>query len=246
MDLRWLDDFLTVFDCGSFTQAAQRRGVSQSGLSRRIQALEQWVGAPLFDRLAQPLLPTAAGRRFAPLAIGLRSMFDGARRSDLHVSITHTRHCAVAAVSLAPVGVDACDDDDGPRLPRMAKRVFDDGEAEACDAHASAETQAAVWALKEAGLKLHGGGIFMPGLRSVRVESLEPARVADPSMRVALYRLPHAAVAVASMHAGRASADDSRTDPAGSGRVTRRRPGMGSVGFGWTLLSTRIVRERPG
>jgi phosphopantetheinyl transferase (holo-ACP synthase) len=171
---------------------------------------------------------------------------DGARRADLHVSITHTRHCAVAAVSLAPVGVDACDDDDGPRLPRMAKRVFDDGEAEACDAHASAETQAAVWALKEAGLKLHGGGIFMPGLRSVRVESLEPARVADPSMRVALYRLPHAAVAVASMHAGRASADDSRTDPAGSGRVTRRRPGMGSVGFGWTLLSTRIVRERPG
>ena len=82
----------------------------------------------------------------------------------------------------------------------MARRIFDDGEAEACHAHASAETQAAVWALKEAGLKLHGGGIFMPGLRSVRVESLEPARVADPSMQVALFRLPHAAVAVARMH----------------------------------------------
>ena len=101
------------------------------------------------------------------------------------------RHCAVAAVSLAPVGVDACDDEDGPRLPRMARRVFDEGEAEACHAHASPETQAAVWALKEAGLKLHGGGILMPGLRTVRVESLEPPRVADPSMRVALYRLPH-------------------------------------------------------
>jgi phosphopantetheinyl transferase len=54
-----------------------------------------------------------------------------------------------------------------------------------------------VWALKEAGLKLHGGGILMPGLRSVRVESLEPARVANPSTHVALYRLPHTAVAVA-------------------------------------------------
>jgi DNA-binding transcriptional LysR family regulator len=82
MDLRWLDDFLTVVDCGSFTQAAQRRGVSQSGLSRRIQALEQWVGSPLFDRLAQPLLLTAAGRRFTPLAIGLRSMFDAAQRHE--------------------------------------------------------------------------------------------------------------------------------------------------------------------
>ena len=59
-----------------------------------------------------------------------------------------------------------------------------------------------MWALKEAGLKLHGGGIFMPGLRSVRVESLEPARVADPSMQVALFRLPHAAVAVARTQAG--------------------------------------------
>jgi phosphopantetheinyl transferase (holo-ACP synthase) len=127
---------------------------------------------------------------------------DGARRADLHVSISHTRHCAVAAVSLAPIGVDVCDDDDGPRLPRMARRVFDDGEAEACHAHASPETQAAVWALKEAGLKLHGGGIFTPGLRSVRVESLEPPRVADPSMQVALYRLPRAAVAVARTQAG--------------------------------------------
>ena len=82
MDVRWLDDFQAVIDCGSFTHAAQRRGVSQSGLSRRIQALEQWVGAPLFDRLAQPLLLTAAGRRFAPLAIGLHSMLDAAQGQD--------------------------------------------------------------------------------------------------------------------------------------------------------------------
>ena len=105
---------------------------------------------------------------------------DGARRADLHVSISHTRRCAVAAVSLAPVGVDACDDEDGPRLPRIARRVFDDGEAEACHAHTSPETQAAVWALKEAGVKLHGGGILMPGLRSVRVESLEPRASPTP------------------------------------------------------------------
>ena len=161
---------------------------------------DEWVAgravakAALFEAFALAswrveILPAASG---AP-----EVHVDGARRADLHVSISHTRHCAVAAVSRAPVGVDACDDDDGPRLPRIARRVFDDGEAEACHAHTSPETQAAVWALKEAGLKLRGGGILMPGLRSVRVESLEPPRVADPSMHVALYRLPHAAVAVA-------------------------------------------------
>jgi phosphopantetheinyl transferase (holo-ACP synthase) len=161
---------------------------------------DEWVAgravakAALFEAFALAswrveILPAASG---AP-----EVHVDGARRADLHVSISHTRHCVVAALSLGPVGVDACDDDDGPRLPRIARRVFDDGEAEACGAHTSPETQAAVWALKEASLKLRGGGIFMPGLRSMRVESLEPPRVADPSMHVALYRLPHAAVAVA-------------------------------------------------
>jgi len=201
---------------GSTLLAHERRGsVATPDLGPREVALaarltwaprrDEWIAgravakAALLEAFALPswrveILPAASG---AP-----EVHVDGARRADLHVSISHTRHCAVAAVSLAPVGVDACDDDDGPRLPRLARRVFDDGEAEACHAHASPETQAAVWALKEAGLKLHGGGILMPGLRSVRVESLEPPRVANPSTHVALYRLPHTAVAVARAHAG--------------------------------------------
>ena len=161
---------------------------------------DEWIAgravakAALLEAFALPswrveILPAASG---AP-----EVHVDGARRADLHVSISHTRHSAVAAVALAPVGVDACDDDEGPRLPRIGRRVFDDGEAEACGAHASPATQAAVWALKEAGLKLRGGDILKPGLRSIRVESLEPARITDLSTHVALYRLPHTAVALA-------------------------------------------------
>ena len=72
-----------------------------------------------------------------------------------------------------------------------------EGEAEGCGAFTDDGTQAAVWALKEAVLKLRIGGVFSPGARSVRVESLTPARVANPDTRVELFRLPHGAVAVA-------------------------------------------------
>lgn len=121
----------------------------------------------------------------------------GQERADLHLNISHTHGYAVAACAKEPVGIDVCDDDDGRRLPRIARRVMSEGEAEACGAFDSVPNQAAVWAVKEAGLKLRIGGVFQPGARSVRIESLSPPRVADPSMRLFLFRLPEAAVAVA-------------------------------------------------
>lgn len=133
-----------------------------------------------------------------PLESGApRVHVDGVARPDVVLNLSHTRGWAVAAVSSGPVGVDACDDVDGPRLERVARRVFSAGEAEGCGAYDSPRTQAAVWALKEAGLKLRIGGVFDPGARSVRVVSLSPPRVGDPTVRVALLRLPSAAVALA-------------------------------------------------
>src|SRR5207302_9113776 len=69
--------------------------------------------------------------------------------------------------------------EDGRRLPRIARRVLSPGEADACGAFTDDGSQAAVWALKEAVLKLRIGGVFSPGAKSVRVEALHPARVAD-------------------------------------------------------------------
>lgn len=42
---------VTVADTGSFTGAAVRLNYTQSAVSRRIAALEQQAGGPLFDRL---------------------------------------------------------------------------------------------------------------------------------------------------------------------------------------------------
>lgn len=66
MELKWLEDFLTLAECGSFSKSAVRRNVTQPAFSRRIQKLEQWLGVPLVDRGGYPvkLLPNAV--RFVP------------------------------------------------------------------------------------------------------------------------------------------------------------------------------------
>jgi LysR family transcriptional regulator, hypochlorite-specific transcription factor HypT len=64
MDIRWLQDFLTVAETGNFTRAAEQRNASQAALSRRIQSLEAWLGVSLIDRSVFPTRLTAEGERF--------------------------------------------------------------------------------------------------------------------------------------------------------------------------------------
>lgn len=64
-----MQDFLALVRAGNFSRAAAERHVTQSAFSRRIQALEEWVGAPLFDRTAQPIELTPAGQRLLPIAV---------------------------------------------------------------------------------------------------------------------------------------------------------------------------------
>jgi LysR family transcriptional regulator, hypochlorite-specific transcription factor HypT len=80
MEAKWLDDFVALADTRSFTRAAEICCSSQSALSRRIQALERWVEAPLIDRDAYPLQLTEAGQRFYVVAIGLRGSLEAARQ----------------------------------------------------------------------------------------------------------------------------------------------------------------------
>lgn len=68
MELSWLEDFLALIDGGTFNRAAELRHLTQPAFSRRIRALEEWAGAPLFDRTTHPVTLTEAGRRFRPVA----------------------------------------------------------------------------------------------------------------------------------------------------------------------------------
>lgn len=64
MNLEWLHDFLAVERLGSLTSAATERNVTQPAFSRRIRALEDWVGTPLFARRTRGIALTPAGERF--------------------------------------------------------------------------------------------------------------------------------------------------------------------------------------
>ncbi len=68
MNLSWLDDFLTLATSGNFSRAADERHMTQPAFSRRIMALEEWLGAELFDRSSQPARLTETGQWFRQVA----------------------------------------------------------------------------------------------------------------------------------------------------------------------------------
>src|SRR3954451_3884480 len=63
MDTRQLAAFVAVVEKKSFSQAAERLGVTQPAVSLQIQALEKRLGVQLVDRSGRRVEPTEAGRR---------------------------------------------------------------------------------------------------------------------------------------------------------------------------------------
>jgi len=68
MDTRQLATFCAVVERESFSQAAERLGVTQPAVSLQIRALEKRLGRQLFDR---------SGRRVAPSHNARRGAYDG-------------------------------------------------------------------------------------------------------------------------------------------------------------------------
>lgn len=67
----WLEDFLALASTGNFTRAAEHRHSSQPAFSRRVRALEEWIGASLVDRSTQPARLTEVGEWFRSVAVEL-------------------------------------------------------------------------------------------------------------------------------------------------------------------------------
>ncbi|MFO1324465.1 MAG: LysR family transcriptional regulator [Burkholderiales bacterium] len=68
MNLIWLEDFLALAATGNFSRAAEERHMTQPAFSRRIRALEEWLGVVLVDRTTHPAALTEAGEWFRSVA----------------------------------------------------------------------------------------------------------------------------------------------------------------------------------
>ncbi|WP_447761203.1 LysR family transcriptional regulator [Sphingopyxis panaciterrae] len=68
MEMAWLEDFGALIRAGNFSRAASARCVTQPAFSRRIRALEEWLGVELVDRSTHQIALTPAGKRFAAIA----------------------------------------------------------------------------------------------------------------------------------------------------------------------------------
>ncbi|MCG8591799.1 MAG: LysR family transcriptional regulator [Proteobacteria bacterium] len=68
MNLDELETFLRIAQLGSFTEASRSLGRSQPAISRRVQQLEDSLGAALFEREGRRVVLTEAGRALLPHA----------------------------------------------------------------------------------------------------------------------------------------------------------------------------------
>lgn len=103
MELKWLEDFVSLANTGNFSRSAEERNVTQPAFSRRIKALELWLGAPLVDRSTYPTVLTPAGRAFRDVAEGtLRQIYqarDELRQAE-HQARSTIRFAALHTLSL--------------------------------------------------------------------------------------------------------------------------------------------------
>lgn len=99
MNIGWFEDFLALVEEENFSRAAHYRNMAQPAFSRRIRSLEDWAGAPLFDRESQPIRLTDAGKLLRPIVDDvIRQINQGKERvrqsvagaNTLKFSSTHT------------------------------------------------------------------------------------------------------------------------------------------------------------
>lgn len=64
VDIRKIRFFSSVFEAGSITRAAEREHIAQPALTVHIQQIEDEFQVKLFERSAQGMTPTPAGRHF--------------------------------------------------------------------------------------------------------------------------------------------------------------------------------------
>jgi LysR family transcriptional regulator, nitrogen assimilation regulatory protein len=117
VSLRQVHYFNMVHRLRRISAAAHGAKVAQPALSEQLQKLETSLGGPLFDRFSDGLVPTARGKRFAPIARVIE-----AHMRD--IAVGGTSAFAPAAKRLA-VGILPSVSQHGLLVNKMAEAVLD-------------------------------------------------------------------------------------------------------------------------
>ena len=134
MDLNWLRDFECLARTLNFTRAATERNITQSAFSRRIKALESWVGLPLVNRATYPVQLTESGENFLPIAKLAMSQLTEARQSIRDADTGDTRFVRFSVLHTISVNFLATRIEALQRMiPSLRTRVTSDSLSTCCD-----------------------------------------------------------------------------------------------------------------
>lgn len=100
LDLRAL---IAVSEMRSFNRAAEQLMLSQPALSRRIQKLEQVVGAPLLERSSRSVRLTSAGQQVLPLLRRMVEEIDGSLVGSMALGERSAGRITLASIPSATV-----------------------------------------------------------------------------------------------------------------------------------------------
>ena len=96
MDISALQAFIAVAESGSFSRAAERIFLTQPAISKRIAALEQEIGARLFDRVGRKIHLTPAGEALLLRTRAVLSELEDIKRDITNLSGTIAGELSVA------------------------------------------------------------------------------------------------------------------------------------------------------
>jgi DNA-binding transcriptional LysR family regulator len=140
---RQLRAFMEVARLNSFTRAAERLHITQSGLSAMMRDLEAQLACRLFERTTRSVALTAAGQQLLPAAARVLAELDSVSDSINQISTQARRTLTVGVTPMIAASVmpSACEAF-GRRYPQISLRIKDIGRQQIQDGVASGELDA--------------------------------------------------------------------------------------------------------
>lgn len=133
-DLTWIRSFIALARTRNFSKAAAQTNVTQPAFSRRIRALEAWLGSDLIDRSTYPTRLTPAGERFLDVADDIDQRLAEVRaeiaeagpaeRPKVVIAAQHTLACSFLPAHLGELRAHA----DSPLCVVHAENIHDCSE----------------------------------------------------------------------------------------------------------------------